>query len=127
LEQQEEKERCVLDKKKVRSQVWHPKPRADNEIDSGPKANINMVVPLPKEFVAPMDLDASDEELGMAQLTLEPTPAVFEKPEDEKIQHFKTFFLRGFVNKKTNHQDASRWRGYSQPDAIHLIAQDCKV
>jgi hypothetical protein len=30
-----------------------------------------MVVFLPKEFMAPVDSDASDEELGMAQLTLE--------------------------------------------------------
>jgi hypothetical protein len=43
-----------------------------------------MVVILPKEFMAPIDSDASDEELGMAQLTLEPTLAIFEKLEDEK-------------------------------------------
>jgi hypothetical protein len=40
-----------------------------------------MVVFLPKEFMAPVD---SDEEFGMAQLTLEPKQAIFEKPEDGK-------------------------------------------
>jgi hypothetical protein len=50
--------------------------------------------------MAPIDSDASDEELGMAQLTLEPTPAIFEKLEDEKRQHLKALFLKGFVNGK---------------------------
>jgi hypothetical protein len=34
----------------------------------------------------------------MVQLTLEPTQAIFEKPEDEKSQHLKALFLKGFVN-----------------------------
>jgi hypothetical protein len=42
----------------------------------------------------------SDEELGMAQLTLEPRQAIFEKPDDEKRQHLKPLFLKGFVNGK---------------------------
>jgi hypothetical protein len=82
-QQQEEAERHVLDKKKVRSKVWHPKPKADDGKDNKPQADINMVVLLPKEFMAP-DLDVSDEKRGMAQLTLEPTQAIFDKPEDEK-------------------------------------------
>jgi hypothetical protein len=45
-------------------------------------------------------LDVSDEELGMAQLTLEPRQAIIEKPEDEKRQHLKVLFLKGFVNGK---------------------------
>jgi hypothetical protein len=36
----------------------------------------------------------------MAQLTLEPTQAIFEKPDDEKRQHLKALFLKGFVNGK---------------------------
>jgi hypothetical protein len=100
LEQQEEVERHVLDKKKVRSQVWRPKPKADDEKDGGSKADINMVVLLPKDFMAPVDSDMSDEELGMAQLALEPTQAIFEKPKDEKRQHLKALFLKGFVNGK---------------------------
>jgi hypothetical protein len=82
-QQQEEAERHVLDKKKVRSKVWRPKPKADDGKDDKPQADINMVVLLPKEFMAP-DLDVSDEKRGMAQLTLEPTQAIFDKPEDEK-------------------------------------------
>jgi hypothetical protein len=90
----------VLDKKKVRSKVWHPKLKADDGKDDKPQADINMVVFLPKEFMAPIDSDVSDEELGMAQLTLEPRQAIFEKPEDEKRQHLKALFLKGFVNEK---------------------------
>jgi hypothetical protein len=56
----------VLDKKKVRSNVWHPKPKTDSEEDDKPRANINIVVFLPKEFVALVDKDVFDEELGMA-------------------------------------------------------------
>jgi hypothetical protein len=66
----------VLDKKKVRSKVWHPKPKDDDEEDDKPQADINMVVFLPIEFMAPVDSDVSDEELGMAQLTLEPRQAI---------------------------------------------------
>ena len=62
--------------------MWRPKPKADK--DDGPAAGVNMVFMLPKEFMAPIDLDTSDEEEGLAQLTLDPTPAIFEKPEDEK-------------------------------------------
>jgi hypothetical protein len=59
-----------------------------------------MVVFLPKEFMAPVDSDASDEELSMAQLTLEPKQAIFEKPEDGERQHLKALFLKGYVNGK---------------------------
>jgi hypothetical protein len=90
----------VLDKKKVWSKVWRPKPKADDGKDDRPQVDVNMVVFLPKMFMAPVDSDVSDEELGMTQLTLEPTQPIFEKPEDEKRQHLKTFFLKGFVNGK---------------------------
>jgi hypothetical protein len=59
-----------------------------------------MVVFLSTEFMAPVDSHVSDEELGMAQLTLEPRQAIFEKPEDEMRQHLKALFLKGFVNEK---------------------------
>jgi hypothetical protein len=52
--------------------------------DDKPKTDINMVVLLPKELMAPADSDVSDEELWMVQLTLEPTQAIFEKPEMRK-------------------------------------------
>jgi hypothetical protein len=100
LEQNEEAERHVLDKKKVRSKVWRPKPKANDEEDNRPQADINMVVFLPKEFMAPVDSDMSDEELGIAQLTLEPRQAIFEKLDGEKRQHLKALFLKGLVNGK---------------------------
>jgi hypothetical protein len=100
LEQHEEAERLVLDKKKVRSKVWRPKPKADGKGDDKPQADINMIVFLPKEFMAPVDSNVSDEELGVAQLTLEPKQAIFEKPEDGKRQHLKALFLKGYVNGK---------------------------
>jgi hypothetical protein len=100
LEQQEEAERHVLDKKKIRSKVWRPKPKDDGGKDDKPQVDMNMVDLLPKEFMALIDLDVFDEECGMAKLTLEPTQAIFEKPENEKIQHLKALFLKGFVNGK---------------------------
>jgi hypothetical protein len=90
----------VLDKKKVRSKVWRPKPKADELKDDKTQADINIVVFITKEFMALVDLDVFDEELGMAKLTLEPRQAIFEKPEDEKRQHLKALFLKGFVNGK---------------------------
>jgi hypothetical protein len=59
-----------------------------------------MVVFVPKEFMDLVDSDVSDEERRMAQLTLEPTQAIFERPENEKRQHLKALFLKGFVNGK---------------------------
>jgi hypothetical protein len=90
----------VLDKKKVRSKIWRPKPKAIGKEDDKPQADINMVVFLPKEYMAPVDSDVSDEELGMTQLTLEPKQAIFEKPEDGKRQHLKALFLKVYVNGK---------------------------
>jgi hypothetical protein len=61
------KQRNMCWTKKVWSKVLRPKPNADGEKDNNPKADINMVVFLPKEFMAPVDSDVSNEELGMAQ------------------------------------------------------------
>jgi hypothetical protein len=85
---------------KVWSEVFHPKPKAHNEEDNKPQADINMVVFLPKEFMAPIDSGMSNEEHGMSLLTLEPRQAIFEKPNNEKRQHLKALFLKGFVNGK---------------------------
>ena len=76
----------TLSKKGVKSQVWHAKPRTDDDQDSGSSAApINMVFIMPKEFMAPRDEDYQPElEEAMAQLNLEQLPATFEKPEDEK-------------------------------------------
>jgi hypothetical protein len=100
LEQHEVVERHVLDKKKVWYKVWRLKPSVDEEKDDNPQDDTNMVVFLLKELMAPLDLDVSDEELGMAQLRLEPRQAIFEKPKDGKRQHLKALFLKGFVNGK---------------------------
>jgi hypothetical protein len=90
----------VLDKKKVRSKVSHPKPKANDEEDDKPRADVNMVVFLPKEFMVLIDSDVSNEEFGTAQLTLELKQAIFEKQEDGKRQHLKALFLKGYVNGK---------------------------
>ena len=51
--------------------------------------------------MAPCDEDHEPElEEAMAQLNLEPLPATFEKPEDDKRQHLKALFLKGFVHGK---------------------------
>ena len=48
--------------------------------------------------MAPIDSDEGPElEEAMAQLALEPVLATFEKPEDDKRQHLKALFLKGFV------------------------------
>ena len=86
LEIIEEKQEQTLNKKGVKSQVWHVKPRADDDQDSGSSAvPINMVFIIPKEFMMPCDVDHEPElDEAMAQLNLEPLPATFEKSEDDK-------------------------------------------
>jgi len=87
LEIIEEEQEQTLNKKGVKTQVWHAKPRADDDQDSGSSAApINMVFILPKEFMTPCDVDHEPElDEAMAQLNLEPLPATFEKSEDDKI------------------------------------------
>jgi hypothetical protein len=94
-----QEERRTLEKKKVKSQVWCAKPRADGAGTSKSGANINMVFILPMEFMAPAsDGEVSDMEGGMAQLALDPMPATFEKPEEKKHRHLKALFLKGQVD-----------------------------
>ena len=60
-----------------------------------------MVFIMPKEFMASGDEDHEPElEEAKTQLNLEPLPAKFEKPEDDKRQHLKALFLKGFVDGK---------------------------
>ena len=60
-----------------------------------------MVFIMLKEFMAPYDEDCHPEfKEAMAHLNLEPLPATFEKPEDEKRQHLKALFLKGFIDGK---------------------------
>jgi hypothetical protein len=58
-----------------------------------------MVFVLPSEFMPPdSDNERQSLEEAVAQLNLEPIPATFEKPEDEKRKHLKALFLKGFVD-----------------------------
>ena len=51
--------------------------------------------------MAPDDKDHEPElEEAMAQLNLDPLPATFKKPEDDKRQHLKALFLKWFVDGK---------------------------
>ncbi|RLN33292.1 retrotransposon protein, putative, unclassified [Panicum miliaceum] len=60
-----------------------------------------MVFILLMEFMAPNDRDkATRVEEQMAQLVLKPMTATFEKPEEEKRQHLKALFLKGYVNER---------------------------
>ena len=89
-------------KKGVKSEVWHVKPRADDRQDPrSSAAPIKMVFVLPNEFMA-LDSDGEKQSLeeAVAQLNLEPIPATFEKPEDEKHKYLKALFLKGFVDGK---------------------------
>ena len=102
MEITEEEQEQTLSKKGVKTQVWRAKPKADDDQDSGSSAApVNMVFIMPKEFMTPCDEDHEPElEEAMAQLNLEPLPATFEKPEDDKRQHLKALFLKGFVDGK---------------------------
>jgi hypothetical protein len=65
----------------------------------GPSADINMVFMLPMEFLAPSN---DEEEVVLsdqvAQLTLDPMMAVFEKPTNDERQHLKALFVKGRVD-----------------------------
>src|ERR671930_1959536 len=78
----------------AKSHVWQPKCR-----DEGPSADINMVFMWRMEFLAPAD---EEEETVLseqvAQLTLDPMMAVFEKPADDERQHLKALFVKGRVD-----------------------------
>ncbi|RLN13632.1 hypothetical protein C2845_PM09G15910 [Panicum miliaceum] len=76
----------MVDKKDDKSRVWRPKRNNNEEGDSQESAvDVSMVFILPMEFMAPADRNnATRMEEQMAQLVLEPMPATFEKPEDEK-------------------------------------------
>jgi hypothetical protein len=52
-----------------------------------------MVFVLPAEFHA-----RGREELSVAQLDLGPRPVIFEKPRAKNYKHFKTLYLKGYIN-----------------------------
>ena len=88
LEIIEEEQEQTLNRKGVKSQVWRAKHRADGDQDSeSSAAPINMVFIVPKDFMVPCDeIHELELEETMAQLNLEPLPATFEKPENDKRQ-----------------------------------------
>jgi len=72
--------------------------QSDHKV-KGPSADVNMVFMLPMEFLAPF---RDDEELNLpsqiAQLALDSTTAMFEKPTDDERQHLKALFVKGRVD-----------------------------
>ena len=94
IELLEEERKEAPKKKGVRSEVRRVKSKADDR--QNPWSSVapdNMVFMLPSEFMAP---DSDDErqslEEAVAQLNLEPIPATFAKPEDEKRKDLKALF-----------------------------------
>jgi hypothetical protein len=86
-----------------------------------------MVFMMPREFMAPADSDEEPElEEGMAQLALEPVPATFRKPEDDKRQHLKALFLKGFVDGKPITKMLVDGGAAVTHNALHDVAQACE-
>ena len=78
-----------------KTRTWRVKQKTD---EGRPSAPINMVFLLPAEFRAYSneDLDEPKEtKAAMAQLTLQPQQAVFDKP--KKHQHLKPLYVKGYV------------------------------
>ena len=88
-----QQEDCDRKKRHPKSKVWCPKEKAD-EVEA---ASVNMVFVLPMEFKA-----SSNEEVQqtMAQLSLDPMQATFEKPGDKERRHLWPLFMKGYINGK---------------------------
>jgi hypothetical protein len=86
---------------KVRSWVWHVRSKTDDSEDPDiPVAPINMVFML-RDFMAPIEnREESELEQSMAQLNLEPMPATFKKPEEDKHRHLKALYMKGHIDGK---------------------------
>jgi hypothetical protein len=74
--------------------VWRVKQKAD---ETAPSASVNMVFVLSMEFKAPTD-DEEAKELAMAQLTLDPMPATFDKPDEKERRHLRPLYIKGHVD-----------------------------
>ena len=94
IELLEEEKKEAVKKKGVKSEVWRVKPRSDDrQVPGSSAAPVNMVYMLPSEFMAPSSDDERQSlEEAVAQLNLEPIPATFAKPEDEKRKDLKALF-----------------------------------
>ena len=66
--------------------------------EEGPSADVNMVFMLPMEFLAPSSDDEMEFSDQIAQFSLDPMTAIFEKPADDERQHLKALFVKGRVD-----------------------------
>jgi hypothetical protein len=94
LRHREPEEERTQERKQVRSQVWCVKQKTN---ETAPSASINMVFILPMEFKAPTD-DEEAEEQAMAELTLDPMPATFDKPKEKEHRHLRPLYIKGHVD-----------------------------
>ena len=88
MRQQEDRARR---ERRPKSTVWRVKEKAD-EVEA---ASVNMVFVLPMEFKASSNGEA---EQTMAQLSLDPMQATFEKPGDKERKHLRPLFMKGYIN-----------------------------
>ena len=79
--------------RRPKSQIWHAKEKADEVV----AASVNMVFILPMTFKA-----QSGEEIAqdMAQFSLDPMQATFDKPDDKERKHLRPLFQKGYINGK---------------------------
>lgn len=88
----------LQEERHIKSQAWVPK---KSDEDSKVSADVNMVVMLPKEFMAPADdQDISETDEEATQFNWDPVQAIFDKPDEKKCQHLKALFLKGHVDGK---------------------------
>lgn len=73
--------------------VWRRKEYPDEVVT----ASVDMVFVLPMEFKASYD---EEVEQTMAQLSLDPMQAIFEKPGDKERKHLRPLFMKGYINGK---------------------------
>ena len=88
-----QQEDCDRKERHPKSKVWRPKEKAD-EVEA---ASVNMVFVLPMEFKASSD---GEVEQAMAQLSLDPMQATFEKPGNKERKHLWPLFMKGYINGK---------------------------
>ena len=92
-DRERQEEDCARKERRPKSMVWHRK----KEADGTEVASVNMVFVLPMEFKA---LSNEEVEQTMAQLSLDPMQATFEKPGDKERKHLRPLFMKGYINGK---------------------------
>ena len=66
-----------------------------NEVIKKAAAGMNMVFYLPEDFCPPSSEQMAE---SMAQFSLSPAAAIFQKPINKKYRHLKPLYVKGFVN-----------------------------